>query len=106
MDIDFVPPWRQLPDSEEATALQRRLEFEVTPGHPLWGHGAHVVGRSDANDDVVLSLSNGQHAIVHLVWGKTPGDARWPATSFFSSSDELSRAMLRWSREAGYLDEE
>jgi hypothetical protein len=31
MDVELARPWRRLPDSDnEATALQRRLEFEVT----------------------------------------------------------------------------
>ncbi|MGK9231819.1 hypothetical protein KXS07_09330 [Inquilinus limosus] len=106
MSIEFVRPWRRLPDSDEATAIQRRLEFEVTQVHPLWGQGARVIGRSDANDDIVVALSDGRYAIVHLVWGEAPGNVRWPATYFFSLADEISRAMHDWSHEAGYLNEE
>lgn len=106
MGIEFVRPWRPVSDSKEGTALQRRLEFEVTRLHPLWDRQARIVGRSDANDDVVVAMSGGGFAIVHLVWGETPGDAVWPATYFFTSEDEISRAMSEWSRDAGFLDED
>ncbi|WP_225767599.1 hypothetical protein [Inquilinus sp. Marseille-Q2685] len=105
MGIEFVRPWAPVSEGKVAVALQRRLEFEVTPPHPLWGRQARVIGRSDANDDVVVAMPDGGFAIVHLVWGASPGDVRWPATSFFSSAEEISRAMAEWSREAGYLDE-
>ncbi|QUD90027.1 hypothetical protein [Phenylobacterium montanum] len=106
MEIEFIQPWRELSAGTEATSLQRRLEFEVTPLHALWEKGIRVVGRNDANDDIVVAMSGGGFAIVHLVWGESPGDALWPASRRFSSADEISQAMREWSREAGYLNEE
>ena len=103
--IIFVPPWEALQTEGERLGLQRQLQLEVTPGHPLWGRNAQVVGRSGANDDVVATTSDGGFAIVHLVWESSPGDEKCPATSFFSTVRELSDAMRAWSIEAGFLDD-
>lgn len=99
----FVTPWRAV-DEQEGLALRGRLLFEVTPGHPLWDAEPDVIGRSDANDDIVIVTRGGLYGIAHLVWGTSPGDATWPATMLFQSAEELSAAMREWSRDAGFLD--
>jgi hypothetical protein len=104
-DVASVLPWAFDLGAQDREGLTRRLKFEVTPGHPLWELDPSVIGRSAANDDVVAALNDGRYAIVHVVWGESPGDSQWPATYIFSTAGELSKAMHEWSREAGFLDE-
>ena len=92
-NIEFISPWRDLLGNTEALSLQRRLEFEVTPQHALWGTKANVIARSDVSDDIVVTTVDGGFAIVHLTWGRRPGDAVWPSTHAFSSAAELSRYL-------------
>jgi hypothetical protein len=94
MDIEFADPWRELSDESEARSLQHRLQAEITSRHRLGGRGARVIGRSDASDDILVMTADGEFAIVHLTWGTSPVDERWPATSFFRSAAEASRALL------------
>ncbi len=77
----------------------------MTPGHPLWGRNAQVVGRGGANEDIIATTGDDQFAIVHLAWGSSPSGGKWPATSFFSTARELSDAMRALSKEAGFLDD-
>ena len=102
--LRYVTPWRAT-DAGERIGLKRRLEFEVTPTHPLWGVECEVVGKSEANDDIVIEAADGRFGIVHLVWGEGPGNSRWPATYLFETRDDVSLAMQEWSQEAGFLDE-
>ena len=102
--LRYVAPWRAT-DAEERIGLKRRLDFKVTPTHPLWGVDCEVVGRSEANNDIVITMADGRFGIVHLVWGEDPGDSTWPTTSLFETRGDLSLAMQEWSREAGFLDE-
>jgi len=76
--IKWVEPWRALQFAAEIPGVQRQLEREITPLHPLYGRGATVVGRRIDNDDVVFVLSDGTFANVHLVWGSGPGPGAFP----------------------------
>lgn len=67
--IDWPVPWWCLDkDLELRTGIQKELNLEIGPKHPLWGLKPVVIGKSDANDDVILYLSDGRFACVHLVW--------------------------------------
>jgi hypothetical protein len=82
-------PWHPL-DSNETT-LQRELENEVSPAHPLWQKGAVVIGRREDKDDVAVRLNDGRVACVHLTWqGKVDAyPDKYPSTTFYNSIDSL-----------------
>lgn len=87
---------------EEKAALERRLAFEVTPFHALWGTDPEVIARCQANDDIIVRLGGGRFAIVHLVWGATPGDARWPDARRFADAEALQIGLDRQATEMGF----
>ena len=91
--VDYVYPWRRLPEG----GFEDRLEFEITEGHPLWGETPQVIGHSEASDDVAVALADGRYAIVHLTWGAEPGDDRFPLTTFYATAADLSQALCSWS---------
>ena len=96
-DFEFQRPWYAT-DQSESIDLRERVLFEDTEGHVLWGRDIEVIGRSSANDDVVVRLDKGEFAIVHLVWGRSPGDERWPSTDLFKSSEQFAEGMRLRSR--------
>ncbi len=92
MEIDLIPPWRAVSDGE-AAELRRRLKVEVSERHGLYERGATVIGRSDAGDDILIALSGGDFAIVHLLWGEPPADGRWPSFEIFASAEAVREAL-------------
>ncbi|WP_157578785.1 hypothetical protein [Rudaea cellulosilytica] len=70
--IDWMAPWQAITAGQQALAIQRRLEHEITPAHRLFDKGATAIGLRRDNDDVVAVLSNGAFVNVHLVWGSEP----------------------------------
>src|SRR5438128_1267313 len=82
---DLEPPWRILSDGPEREGLQRRYDFEITEEHPLAGLGGEVISRCEANDDVLVRMSGGQLALVHLTWNE--GNATCPHFVLCSAED-------------------
>jgi len=107
-DIHWKLPWRPLRYAGEVPGLQQRLEKEITPPHPLWGQGAQVIGRRIDCDDVVVSLTGGRYACVHLVWGARPEPfpARYPHAFIYPSFAEFQADMEEDARAYGEDDEE
>jgi hypothetical protein len=66
MPIEWTTPWRALDETRELNGIQRELEREITPEHPLHGKGAKAVGRRIDCDDIVVCLQDGTYANVHL----------------------------------------
>ena len=92
MSLDLAWPWRDVEDLQEQQVLTKRLKIEVGRDHALWGLGAVVIARSDADDDVLAKLEDGRFAIVHLTWSNNSGGAVWPATVIYPSAEEASQA--------------
>jgi hypothetical protein len=88
-------PWRPVVDPNEVKALQRELKAEIGPRHPLFAAAPRVLGRSTANDEIVVELSEHRFAIVHLVWhtqvDRSP-DA-FPSTTIYDSLADLQCAL-------------
>jgi hypothetical protein len=96
-DVVFVDPWWDLRSGGEeedrrAAALLNELRIETAPGHPLYDVLAEVIGACRARDDVVVRLSEGRFALVHLTYGGSE-PAPWPSTRFFHSADEVEAEM-------------
>ncbi|WP_239083442.1 hypothetical protein [Asanoa ishikariensis] len=94
----FADPWWDLRGGEPAAVEQRsglkaRLAIEVGVGHPLHGQDIDVVARSQASDDVVVSISGGGWAVVHLTWSRTAESPPWPRTTFYADSAALELGL-------------
>ena len=94
----FSDPWWDLRGGEQAEARMRKaitneLRREVGAGHPLAGGQATVVARCTACDDVVMALTDGRLAVVHLTWSGRRERSPWPSTTVFGSAAEAQRGI-------------
>ena len=90
--IDWPDPWWCLKDNLQLrNRIQKELNLEVSPNHPIWGLKPVVIGKTDANDDVIVHLNNKTFACVNLIWhGKVDRfPSQYPSTSVFESVTEL-----------------
>jgi len=91
-EIDWKQPWWCLDECLEVrTGIQRELNSEISRRHPLWGLKPVVIGKTDVNDDVIVSLKDGRYACVHLVWhGKIDRyPNQFPSTLIFENVEKL-----------------
>lgn len=67
--IEWPEPWWCLDQNIDARlGIQKELNSEIGPKHPLWGLKPVVIGKADTSDDVIVHLNDGRFACVHLVW--------------------------------------
>ena len=94
-EISWKIPWYLLDSQVEILALQQRLETEIQKGHPLFEKDSQVIGRRIDYDDVLVKLSDGKYAKVHLVWGGIPvaDSGKFPSTVIFESLNDLISSM-------------
>ncbi|GGH21492.1 hypothetical protein ACN9ML_01345 [Dyadobacter endophyticus] len=93
MDREWLEPWEKISD-DQAMFFKGQLVKEITSTHPLFGLQLMPIGRSEANDDILVSLSTGKLAVVHLTWGNS-GDHLWPSTELYDSWEEfVDKKML------------
>src|ERR1700761_7155697 len=98
-DTAFPEAWIDLrtggsAEVEQRAALQTELAREVGVGHVLRGRAFSVVARSEANDDVLLTLDDDRTwALVHLTWQPIRESARWPRVVFSATVADAVAAM-------------
>ena len=98
-ELTWIEPWWHLNENEEVRAsIQKELDSEIGPKHPLWQLKPLVIAKTDANDDVIVKLNDGRFACVHLVWhGKIDQyPDKYPSSLLFDTAESLQT----------YLDEE
>ena len=86
---DFVFPesWWDLRGNDAEVdrlrgSLERELQREIAPGHPLYGRSAKAVARCHRCDDALFDLEDGQFAQVHLSYPKqAPDRPPYPKTT-------------------------
>jgi hypothetical protein len=69
--VEWKAPWRPLDLGTETPSVQKQLEREIAPEHPLHGKQAIAIARRLDCDDVLVSLGDGTYANVHLDLGQT-----------------------------------
>ncbi|MDA0150266.1 hypothetical protein [Vibrio sp. LaRot3] len=68
-EINWPEPWWHLDENVSVRAgIQKELQCEIGPKHPLWQLKPMAIAKNDANDDVIVLLNDGRFACVHLVW--------------------------------------
>ncbi len=93
--IPWRLPWYGPLPEPQALALQSRLAVEITKVHPLSGKIAVVVGRRKDQDEILVKLTDGRFARIHLVWSDNPQaySAEWPWTVIYDSLDDFVASM-------------
>jgi hypothetical protein len=94
----FTYPWVDLRSDkndypDRRTGLADELYQEVGPGHVLHGRRVTVVGESYARDDIVVEVSTGGWAYVHLTWKQAVDQPPWPSTTLYESLEALQRVL-------------
>jgi hypothetical protein len=74
-------------------ALEAELATELSTGHPLHGQEIRVVARSEASDDIVVRVSDGNWALVHLTWRNAAETPPWPWTTIYTEPADLEREV-------------
>ena len=94
-EISWKMPWYLLDSQVEILAVQQRLETEIQKVHPLFEKDAQVIGCRIDNDDVLVKLSDGKYAKVHLVWGEVPvaDSSEFPSTIIFENQNDFISVM-------------
>jgi len=87
-------PWWQ-PDEAGLAELQRELQLELSPGHPLFRLPVDVRSRCGACDEVLVSVVDGTFALVHLTWSQHPEPPPYPTVSFSGPYEESTLAQQR-----------
>jgi len=90
--FNWKSPWWYLETNPELRlGIQKEINAEIGQKHPLWGLQPIAFGKSDATDDVAVSLNDGRFACVHLVWhGKIDQyPDKYPSVHIFNKSAEL-----------------
>jgi hypothetical protein len=91
-EINWIEPWWHLSENVEVQAgIQKELDAEIGPKHPLWQLKPVVIAKTDANDDVIVQLNDGRFACVHLVWhGKIDQcPDKFPSSIIFDTAESL-----------------
>lgn len=79
--------WIYLPP-DIRTQFDAELSNKLTPSHPLSQIKAAALAKSKTADDIIVTLSNGNYAIVHLTYRKS-NQTSSPKFQEFSKFDEL-----------------
>ena len=93
-DIVLSHPWWDLrgtdpSDVDQREALTAELAREVRRGHTLHKVPITVIGRSEASDDIIVQLTDGSWAVVHLTWRGAAERPPWPWTDHCATSEAL-----------------
>ena len=94
--FNWKEPWWNLEENQELRlGIQKELNAEIGPKHPLWGLKPVVFGKTDACDDVVVHLKDGRFACVHLVWhGKIDQyPDKFPWTTIYETASALQKFL-------------
>ena len=85
----WLEPWRGLAEANRRP-FETELQRELSPAHPLFDIGAEAIGKSEANDDVLFQLQNGEFALVHLTWtGHIEATGQWPYYELYQSWNDF-----------------
>lgn len=94
----FTDPWWDLRTGDpeavnQRNALRAELATELSTGHPLHDQQLTIVARSEASDDIVVRVSDGSWALVHLTWRGTAEAPPWPWTTIYTDPADLEREL-------------
>ncbi len=94
----FTDPWWDLRSGDpeavnQRNALEAELTTELSAGHPLHGQEIRVVARSEASDDIVVRISDGNWGLVHLTWKNAAEAPPWPWTTIYTDAADLEREL-------------
>jgi hypothetical protein len=100
-EVVFPQPWSDLRggghgEDKQREVLHVELSAELVVGHVLYGRAFSIIARSEARDDVVITLEDDlTWALVHLTWRGTPERPPWPLTVFFPTLKDAVDAMQK-----------
>ena len=87
--MKWLAPWHSVSDDPvQVVGMERELQRELSPGHPLFGVPIQTLARRQDRDDVLFAVQDGtgRVAVVHLTWTQNPPEnPPWPDTTVFAN---------------------
>jgi hypothetical protein len=85
--VEWLLPWHSVGDDPvQVAGMERELQRELSPGHPLFGMLVKTLARRQDRDDVLFAVQDrtGRVTVVHLTWTQSPPECPpWPHTTLF-----------------------
>jgi hypothetical protein len=85
--VEWLLPWHSVGDDPvQVAGMERELQRELSPRHPLFGMLVKTLARRQDCDDVLFAVQDGtgRVAVVHLTWTQSPPECPpWPHTTLF-----------------------
>lgn len=94
--FSWPSPWWCLESNPKTQlGIQKEINKEIGPQHPLWGLQPVVFAKCDANDDVIAHLNNNTFACIRLVWhGKIDRHPdKYPKCVIFKNGADLQHFL-------------
>ena len=85
--MDWPRHFARLETPEASAGLDRELQLELKPGHPLFGLTLRAIARRLDQDGAVFEWldGSGRVADVHLTWAGDREQPPWPSFTMFES---------------------
>ncbi|WP_257168202.1 hypothetical protein [Bradyrhizobium sp. SRS-191] len=92
----LLESWFVVTEDHVRTRFEAELAREIARGHALANLSGSIIAKRDDCDDVLVALSDGRVAVVHLSWsGRREADPRWPRTVIYDSLDDWRMSLDR-----------
>ncbi len=99
--IQYKAPWVDIADLPSGGKyLKAELLRELAPEHELTGQDLEVLAKREDNDDVLIGLSDGRLAVVHLTWSSKKEVLPYPKTQMYFNKKEFWKHKLKSDVEA------
>ena len=95
MEMDWLEPWTATAGTD-SQRLHQELQLELTTGNLLHDIPLEVIGRSLANDDILVKLEHPDYefAVVHLTWQREKSP-EWPRAKFYLDSNDFVENKMK-----------
>lgn len=84
-----------VPNPQVRESLEKQLQRELTPAHPLAGRSMTVLVRALGTDDAAFLTDDGVVALVHLTYNPPDPDGCWPFATMFPDVSALLQHLAQ-----------
>ncbi|WP_036528111.1 hypothetical protein [Nocardia sp. CNY236] len=101
--LELSDEWQVRDDSGSSPedffpAALREIKLELSPDHELSGQVVRIEARYWPADDVIVSLIDGEFALIHPTWSGHVELPPWPKAFRLGYAVMASRAISEWEQ--------